>query len=50
MFCRNRRGLDVVEADSRGADLDQLARDHSGATVFSALFDAGNVEEKDLRA
>ena len=41
---RHRRGLDVVEADRRGADQHQLAGDHVGRDVFLQHVDRGDVD------
>ena len=41
---RHRRGLDVVEADRRGADQHQLAGDHVGRDVLLQHVDRGNID------
>ena len=41
---RHRRGLDVVEADRRGADQHQLAGDHVGRDVFLQHIDRGDID------
>ena len=41
---RNRRGLDVVEADRRGADQHQLAGDHVGRDVLLQHIDRGDID------
>ena len=41
---RHRRGLDVVEADRRGADQHQLAGDHVGRDVLLQHVDRGDID------